>query len=443
MSTFADNCFTIVLRRSIMPTLKAVVLKHQIREDNTYNIKIRVTHDRKSAYISTEHYISTKQITKDCKKIKDEFILSQIDLDIARLRKEVSKLGTKVGLYSAKSLAEYLSKTRNPGSGKNIDYFKFTDEKVKELKAVGRISIASNYSSAANNLRRWLKRDYLDFKEITVKFLEEYKIYLKSREDMGSRGLENNLESIRAIFNFARLEYNDEDLDEILIPHYPFAKFKIPKSDIPEKRSLEADFIYRIRHYKHVPKNKYGIRKDGIYRADIARDIFLLSFYLVGMNGKDLFELAPIDGDRIVYQRSKSKDRRGDKAEISIKIEPEAKAILDKYKDPDGVRALFFYKRYSNDRTFNTAINKGLKIIGNSLSISKLEFYAARHSWATIARNKCNVSKDDVDLCLNHVDQSLKMADVYIEKDWSKIDKANTKVLKLIRRMQLKRDGTL
>ena len=56
----------------------------------------------------------------------------------------------------------------------------------------------------------------------------------------------------------------------------------------------------------------------------------------------------------------------------------------------------------------------------------------ARHTWATIARNKCGISKDDVDLALNHVDQGLKMADAYIAKDWSLIDKANRVVLDYI-----------
>jgi len=58
--------------------------------------------------------------------------------------------------------------------------------------------------------------------------------------------------------------------------------------------------------------------------------------------------------------------------------------------------------------------------------------YYARHSWATIARKKCKISKSDVDECLNHVVPENKMADVYVEKDWGFIDDANRKVLNYV-----------
>jgi hypothetical protein len=58
-----------------------------------------------------------------------------------------------------------------------------------------------------------------------------------------------------------------------------------------------------------------------------------------------------------------------------------------------------------------------------------LIIHYARHSWATIARNKCRISKSDVDECLNHVITENRIADIYIEKDWSFIDDANRKVL--------------
>lgn len=415
-----------------MPTLKAVVLKHQIREDGTYNIKIRVTHERQSAYIATEHYVGKKQVSADCKKIKDNFILEQIEIDIRGLRKEISKLGPKVSLYTAKELADYLSGTRKTGADQGLDFFRFAEEKIREIRTEGRDSTADSYASATNNLRTWLCRDYLDFKEITSKFLRNYETYLRGRKGMGSRGLESNLVYLRGLFNFARDKYNDEDLDDIKIPHYPFAKYKIPKSDEPEKRSLPVELIRKIQDYKYTPTSKFGIRKDGLYRANFARDAYLLSFYLVGINSKDMFYLPPISGDRIVYNRAKTKGRRADKAEISIKIEPVARELLEKYKDPDGVRALVFYKMYSDEKVFNSGINKGLKDVGESIGVPGLEYYSARHSWATIARNDCDISKDDISLSLNHADPDRKVTDTYIRKDWSRIDRANEKVLKLL-----------
>ena len=81
---------------------------------------------------------------------------------------------------------------------------------------------------------------------------------------------------------------------------------------------------------------------------------------------------------------------------------------------------------------FNKAINKGLKEIGNKLQIDDLEYYAARHSWATIALNKCGIDKYTVHAALNHVDESMRVTDIYIERDFVNENKANAKVVKYV-----------
>ena len=62
-----------------------------------------------------------------------------------------------------------------------------------------------------------------------------------------------------------------------------------------------------------------------------------------------------------------------------------------------------------------------------------LEYYAARHSWATIARNKCRIPKDVIDIVFNHSNPDTKMTDIYIEEDHSLVDEANRKVLDLLK----------
>lgn len=41
--------------------------------------------------------------------------------------------------------------------------------------------------------------------------------------------------------------------------------------------------------------------------------------------------------------------------------------------------------------------------------------YTARHSFATIARNECGVSKDDISMCLTH-SSGLDITDRYTER---------------------------
>lgn len=403
-------------------TLKPTILKHQKRSDGTYNVKIRVTLNRKISYIPTEHYVIAKQLTKDFKDIKDEFIKDELTLELARLRKEISKLGAKVNNYTAKQLAEFLAVKRNPNNRDNsIDFIKFASKKIEDIHNSGR-AIAADYKTTIAYLKSFVKQDSLNIQEISVRFLIEFEEYLRGKEGIGSRGLEKHLGAIRAIFNFARNEYNDEDLGEIRIPHYPFSKYKIPKSDIPEKRSLDIYKILSIMSYEYtIPKFATILE---ISRPELARDVYTLSFLLVGMNSADLYHIEKIDkGGRITYNRQKTKDRRQDKAEISIKIPAEALPLIKKYKDPTGKRVFNFYQRYSTHKTFNSNLNKGLKTIGDAVNIDNLDFYSARHSWATIARNDCDVSVDDISLALNHSSvSSSRVTDRYIRKDWTRID---------------------
>jgi integrase len=106
--------------------------------------------------------------------------------------------------------------------------------------------------------------------------------------------------------------------------------------------------------------------------------------------------------------------------------------LVDKYRDPSGERVFKFYKMYSTMDTFCAAINKALKRIGNEIGVDDLEFYAARHTWATIASNEAGVDKYTVHTALNHVDENMRVTDIYIRRSYDPIDRANRKVLDLV-----------
>lgn len=52
-----------------------------------------------------------------------------------------------------------------------------------------------------------------------------------------------------------------------------------------------------------------------------------------------------------------------------------------------------------------------------------------------LARNKCRMSKDDVGLALNHVDEGHRTTYIYIEKDWSIVDDVQENVVNLLRNL--------
>ena len=221
-----------------------------------------------------------------------------------------------------------------------------------------------------------------------------------------------HLRNIRAVFNYA--------IDEEITTLYPFRKYKIKKEET-RKRALSVEQLRLLRDYPCEEfEKKY-------------RDIFMLIVYLVGINIGDLLLLEHkdiIDG-RIEYYRQKTKKF------YSIKIEPEAQAILDRYQGK--THLLDILDNYGDYHDFTHRMNKNLKGIGpferkglggkksKQPLFPELSTYWARHTWATLA-HKADVPKDVISLALGH-SFGCDVTDIYIDFDRDKIDEANRKVI--------------
>ncbi len=413
-----------------MATFKAEVYSHQKKADGTYNIKIRVTHKRQKKYLPTPWYVSKEDLTRAL-KIKNQKYLDMIEDTLRRYRKICNDVGEGLNTMSVDQVVDLITRD-DTSKAFDLDIVAYTKEYIEKLKAAGRTGNAKIYQIALNSLTRFAERDSISIKEITVKFLNDWIEWiplhpLRETDKRGSRAQGLYLAQLRAIYNRAKKEFNDEEAGVIRIPFSPFNKVDIPKPAISRKRALSVE---QMRALAKLPYTT--ILQPGLNRFNFAKDVFLISFFLVGINAADLYTLTDCKGGRITYQRQKTRNRRADRAEISIKIEPEAMALLNKYRDPTGERVFNFYRHYSSVDTFATALNIGLKRVGEALNIEDLEFYAARHSWATIANNDANINKYTVHEALNHVDEDMKATDIYIRKNFQNIDRANRAVLDLL-----------
>ena len=223
--------------------------------------------------------------------------------------------------------------------------------------------------------------------------------------------------------------YNNGELGIVRIKTDPFAHISIPKQEATRKRALTAELVGKISQLKDKSVCK-GIHHTNRY--NLAKDMFVLSFCLIGMNSVDIYNAKEIVDGRIIYNRTKTTDRRIDEARMEVEVPQMVLPIIEKYRDKSGRRLFNFHRDYCDYKAFNKAINKGLKQIGAELGIDDLEFYAARHSWATLALNKCKIDKYTVHVALNHVDNSMKVTDIYIERDFVNENEANKKVLKYV-----------
>lgn len=342
----------------------------------------------------------------------------------------------KLNHYTLDDIIDYL----NGEQAKNqvIDFIKFSREWIASTTIKG----APNYTSAINALVRFIGKEELNVNLITTEFLDSFKTFLNKEHETrtkkliqqgkrvpSNRSLSLYLISIKKLFNEAKKKYNKKDKNLILIPHSPFDDFVMPKQEATRKRAIPADII------KKVWKLPYKDMKKG-YKAtcryNLAKDCFILSFCLMGINSADLYNATKMDGNTITYYRTKTKDRRLDNAKMMVEIPHIIQPIINKYRDKTGKRLFNFYQYYADEKGFNKAINYGLKEIGAILEVNDLEYYAARHSWATIALNKVGIDKYIVHAALNHIDDSMKVTDIYIERDFVNENKANAKVVRYV-----------
>jgi integrase len=395
-----------------MATFKALIKRGNKRSDGTWNVVIRFTHKSKIRFIPTAMYVGKKDITTSY-KIKNAQIIEHCDEIIRRYRIRVNELNLEFNDIDIDTITEYITK-KSDNSG-----ISFTDFANRWLsaKSKGR----SNYITALNAYKSFMGRDNILCSEVTLKSMKGFE------ESLSDRPRAQSIYPIyvKVIFNAARDYYNDEDNGIIRIKH-SLDRYKPVPQNIAVKRALDVDIIRRIFALPCI-EGKKGNRMS---RRNMALDCFKMSFCLLGINTADLYNATELDGDTLVYQRTKTKDRRADHAEIHVKIPPYIKDIVSKYRDNE--RVFVFHRHYANMKAFNKAVNIGLKSIGNELGIDNLEYYAARHSMATIAVNDVGISKYVVNDMLNHTDPSLKVTELYIKKDFKTINVANMEVLDFV-----------
>lgn len=419
-----------------MLTIKAEIKRSELKVDGTYNVKIRFTLDRKVKRLSTNLFVTQQDLTKSLKFKEDTSIKREIDRLVLYYREQCLKLQLDQNHYSLDEIIEFLNGEQE--KQQTIDFIKFSREWIASATIKG----APNYTTAINALVRFVGKEELDINLITLDFLEQFKAFLIGERDartkklmqQGKRVTSNRtlslyLVSIKKLFNEAKRKFNKKDKNLILIPNSPFEDFKIPKQEATRKRAIPADII------KKVWKLPYKDMKKGYKstcRYNLAKDCFILSFCLMGINSADLYNATEMKGNTIVYNRTKTKARRLDSAKMIVDIPKIVQPLIDKYKDSTGKRLFNFYQYYVDEKGFNKAINYGLKEIGALLEIEDLEYYAARHSWATIALNKVGIDKYTVHAALNHVDEAMKATDIYIERDFVNENRANAKVVKYV-----------
>ena len=274
--------------------------------------------------LSTSLFATQKDLTKDFKIKSSSPLKGKVERLIRDYQEKCSQLQVELNNYTIEDIMDYLDGEHQ--KQQTIDFIKFSREWIASTTIKG----APNYTSALNALVRFIGKETLDINLITLDFLEQFKAFLIEERDartkklmqQGKRVTSNRtlslyLVSIKKLFNEAKRKFNKKDKNLILISNSPFEDFKIPKQEATRKRAIPADII------KKVWKLPYKDMKKGYKstcRYNLAKDCFILSFCLMGINSADLYNATEMRGNTIIYNRTKTKARRLDGAKMMVDI---------------------------------------------------------------------------------------------------------------------------
>lgn len=390
-----------------MATFKIVVSSYK-RSDSKFQVRIRVIHNTKPAYLKTPYTVEPSDLNKKGDIINTS-LLFELKQRILGYERSLLRLGSSLDSMPLESLISHLN---NPQDTENTDIIQYFQQKIDSFYSTKANQTAKGYQTALDRFTDFLNKKVVLSSELNLRLLNDFELHLRntigpSKKKVSNTTIKLYMTYLKALSKIA--------CDEDILNKDPFRKYKMPDSNQVKKRNLPIETIRMILN----AKTDSELEQQAI-------DVVSISFMLCGMNTADIYYCPPLKRGRIEYQRTKTKDRRKDKALISILIQPELRDLLSKYKDSE--RQFNFHRKYTNIGQFNKRVNKGLENLCERLEIEPITTYHIRHTFATIARNDLHISKDDIHLALNHSSAG-NITDVYLATDWSIIDRVNRKVI--------------
>ena len=249
---------------------------------------------------------------------------------------------------------------------------------IERMESADKHGTASKYRVTYSLWGQFHPQD-MRFEEITLSLLRDFELFLRRR------GNKDN--SIATKFSVLRAVYNRASEERVFSSNEnPFLRFKLGRLwTATRKRAISKEDIRRLKALD-LSHDKTGQRL-------FARDIFLFSYLMAGINFHDVacLKYSDIQDGRLMYARHKTRKA------MNCRINDEAQAIMNKYKNYQRADDYIFpilderihkTQKQQTDRIGKVlkAVNKSLKELGNELGLTApLTTYIARHTFACLA----------------------------------------------------------
>lgn len=389
------------------------------KDEQVAPIKFAIRKNGKAAYINIGIKVTAQQWDKKRSEVVNHPNAKRINLIISKKRLEIDSAILKLieagesGGLTALQLRDKVQEIIDPQTQQSIreeNHFQLRLLRFAEHKT--NKGTQGLYAYTLRKLQSFdTKLSQRTFEDISIDYLHKFEAFCAQTEKKNSRNI--HLRNIRAVFNDA--------INSGITTHYPFRKYPL-KQEQTRKKALVPEQLKSL------------LKADCEPYQEQYRDMFMLMFLLRGINAGDLFlaSKAQLRNGRLEYRRNKTGTL------LTVKIEPEAQVILEKYS---GKKLLLSpMDTYKDYKDFLHHFNKGLKAIGRPTGkkgeilgsglFPDLSSNWARHTWATIGI-RIGIPKEVISRGMGH-SFGLRVTDIYIDYDNDLVDDANRKIIDYI-----------
>jgi integrase len=401
-----------------MTTVKVKLNQSRALCDGRYPLVFQIIHRRRKRLLYSPYHLYEESfdvnhgwvVNRRSRRVPDiSKINAYISANLLELQQIIESLENRPEDYSVSDIVQLY----RFGQDRRF-VVPYMRQLVGIIEQEGRTGTASAYRSTLNCLIHYIgQNETLSFEDISVRWLNDLVSYLHSR-DLKQNTVNFYLRILRAVYNRAWKE-------EVPGAHFisPFRKIRIGTVRTA-KRAVSKECIIQIA--KERGNNDKNI--------DLARDLFLFSFYSRGMPFVDMafLKYSDITGNVIRYTRHKTGQP------LNIMMEQPLRQLIEKYRNEgeyvlpilkSGSKTL--YKQYQNALR---RYNRHLGCLSSKLHLkTPLTSYVPRHSWATIAHSS-GIPVSVISEGLGHSSEKITYA--YLAAlDPSIINAANRRIMNL------------
>ena len=314
--------------------------------------------------------------------------------------------------------------SRNKKTSKSL--FQFMNLLIALLIKNGQYRTSLHYKATLNSFKRYRDDKDIALCEIDAEEMRSYEAYLHHTAEVCSNTSSFYLRILRATYNKAVAKGLTPQL-------HPFKEVYTGIAQT-RKRAIPTENVSQMKRLDSV--------KNLTPKEEMARDAFLMSFYLRGISFIDLAHLrkSNLKDGYLHYTRSKTRQR------LTIRWEKDMQELMEKYQAQTASSPYLFPflvddgnrsqdktidKKKEEVRLYHNAearISYHLRKLGDKIGVKgKLTLYVARHSWATTARGN-DISMSVISEALGH--HSETTTQIYLNSiKSSEVDDANAQIL--------------